>query len=904
MLFRSGIIDEHGVEQLDACRDLEQLYESEARWHQLGQLLERRIEAGPESHEELAALKFRLGRVCESQMQDKLRAVELYREVLLLIAEHDGAKSRLEQLLDDDTVAAEASQVLEPIYEMSEDWSAYVNTLRVQHRFSEGPRQKLQLLTRVADTYFQHIGDTERGFVSLCEAFREMPSDTGTLQRLEMLASEHELFEAVADLTGDLAANVEDTSLSRSLWIKTAQIHEAQLQNTETAVSAYRKVLEAEAGDFEVLGALDALYRGEQRWPELVGVLRARAEAHSDPHDKVGVLAEMARTHADLLDQADQAIAIQNEILELDPTNLGALSALDELLARQGLWSDLIDNVERQVSMNDDPHEQTVLLLRLAEIREERMGSTDSAIEIYRDVLANDASNPAALGALERLLESSEHQAAVADILEPIYKDGGASARLVDVYEIQANHATAPERRLELFNEIAKLQEFSLSDLHGAFESYARAFREDPGHPKSKEELERLSAAVGGADALASVYEQVVAALDDPQLAIGLLLRAAEIREDDLGQLDRAVDHYQRVLEFDEEHHQSADALERLFQQAERYEDLAGIYRRKARMVPSPSDQREQLVKAAAIYEDILDRPSDAIAVHQQVLEIDPGDVESLDRLIELQTQLGKWSALLETYERKAEVVTDADVRKELFTAMGWVYETQLDDSDKAIDVYQRVLEIDPDDLPALGHLDGLFETTAQWRDLLQVLERQSELMTADDARIELRFRIGGLSGQHLEDPTQAIDIYRDILAEAPGHQKTLAALTAMTSDAVEPLAAAEALEQVYLGAGEYRKLTEVREVQIRFTEDSAERVEMLQQLAEIYEIQLEDPPSAFSAFVRALPLDGRNELTLSSLERLAEQTGSWHEAASRYDAEVQRMREESPEDKIGRAHV
>ena len=110
-------------------------------------------------------------------------------------------------------MAAEASQVLEPIYEMSEDWGPYVNALRVQHRFSSAPRRKLQLLTRVADTYFQYIGDTERGFVSLCEAFREMPSDTGTLQRLEMLASEHDLFEAVAELTGDLAANVEDVSL-------------------------------------------------------------------------------------------------------------------------------------------------------------------------------------------------------------------------------------------------------------------------------------------------------------------------------------------------------------------------------------------------------------------------------------------------------------------------------------------------------------------------------------------------------------------------------------------------------------------------------------------------------------------------------------------------------------------
>ncbi len=891
-----GIVDEYGVEQTDACRSLERLYEAESRWQDLGRLLERRIEANPENHEELAALKFRLGRVCESQLQDKPRAVDLYREVLSLLVEHDGARARLEALLDDDEVAAEASQVLEPVYEMGEDWAHYINALRVQHRFSTESRRKLQLLTRVADTYFQQIGDTERGFVSLCEAFREMPSDAPTLQRLEMLASEHELFEAVAELTGDLAANVQDVSLSRSLWIKTAEIHESQLRNVESAVSAYRKVLEADAADFEVLGALDTLYRGAQRWHDLVGVLRARVEAHADPDDKIGVLAEMARIHGDLLDEADQSIALQNEILEVDPTDRGALTALDDLLARQGLWSDLVDNVERQLSMSDDPHEQTNLLLRLAEIREERLGSTDSAIEIYRDVLANDASNPTALGALERLLESSKHQASVADILEPIYRDGGASARLVDVYEIQAHHATAPERRLALFNEIAKLQEFSLSDLSGAFESYARAFREDPGYPKSRVELERISAAVGGSDALASVYEQVVATLDDPQLATALLLRAAEIREEDLGQVDRAIEHYEKVLQIDEEHHHSADALERLFQQAERYEDLAGIYRRKARMMRSPSDQREQLVKAAAIYEDILEKPADAIGVYERVLEIEPGDEESLDRLIELQTRLGRWSSLLETYERKAEVVSDPDARKQLFTAMGRVYETQLDDSDKAIDAYQRVLEIDPDNLPALGHLDGLFESTGRWRDLLQVLERQSELLGHEDASLELRFRIAELWRRHLEEPTQAIEIYRDVLSEAPDHQKTLDALTSMTKDAVEPLAAAEVLEQVYLSSGEYGKLAGVREVQIRFTEDQVERVDMLHQLAEIYEIQLEDPPSAFDAFARALPLDIQNELTLSSLERLAEQIGSWHEVASRYDAEVQRMRDQSPE--------
>ncbi|MEM7434679.1 MAG: tetratricopeptide repeat protein [Myxococcota bacterium] len=891
-----GVIDEYGVDQADACRALEALYEEESRWQGLAQLLERRIEAGPETEEEIAALKFRLGVTSETRLDDKARAVELYREVLSLIAEHDGAKERLERLLDDEQVAANASRVLEPIYEMTDDWSSYVHALRVQHRFSEEPSQRLRLLTRVADTYFQYIGDPERGFASLCEAFRQMPSDSACLSRIEVLAGEHDRFATVAELTGDLAASVEDPTLSRSLWIKTAQVHDTQLGDAEAAVAAYRKVLEVNPGDFEVLDALDVVFRGAQRWHELIGVLRARVDALVDPDDKTAVLAEMARIHADCLEDAEQAIVLQNEILGLDPTNRRALTALDELLAHQGKWSDLADNVERQLAMADEQHEQTELLLKLAEIREGRLESTESAIEIYRDVLANDASNPAALGALERLLESPKHQASVADILEPIYKDNGASARLVEVYEIQAHHATSGERRVELLQEIAKLQEFSISDLQGAFESFARAFREDPADPKTREELERLGAAIGGADALAGVYEQVVATLDDPDLSVEFLLRAAEIREDVLGQVDRAVDHYRRVLELNEDHRPSADALERLFQQAERYEDLAAIYRRKATMLSAPSEQREQLVKAAAIYEDILDKPSEAVAVHNQVLEIDSEDIESLDRLIELQMRLAKWDDLLTSYERKAEVVTDDSTRAQLYTAMGQVHEEQLDDSDKAIEAYQRVLSIDPDDLPALGHLDGLFEKTGQWRDLLQVLERESELIADESDQVRVRFRIGELWRRHLDDPSQAIDIYRDILALAPDDQPTLGSLTTMTRDAVEPLAAAAVLEQVYRDGGVFDKLAETREVQVRHTDDPTERTELLRQLADIYEVQLENPPAAFGAFARALPLDIHNEGTLGSLERLAEQTGSWREVASRYDTEVEGHREESPE--------
>ncbi len=892
-----GILEEYSVGEADACRELERLYESESRWLDLGQLLERRIEAGPDSEEELAALKFRLGRVSELHLEDGVRAVGLYREVLSLLPEHDGAREALEQLLDDEDAAAEASRVLEPIYEMIGDWQRYVNALRVQHRHAAEPQERLKLLTRVADTQLEQLEDPERGFAALSEAFRELPSDAPTLARLEIWASQYDRFEALAELTGDLAANADDDALGRQLWIKTAQIYDTQLLDTEAAVSAYRKVLQSDARDRQVLDALDVLYRAAERWPELVGILRTRGETSDDPEEKIRELAEIARIHAERLEEADHAIQVQSEILELDPSNQGALSALDQLLEAQGRWADLVENVERQLELVDEVQAQIPLLLRMADIREQHMGEVAAAVEIYRDVLGHDCENPAALAALEGLLESTEHQAVVADILEPIYKETEASTRLVEVYEIQAHHASSPDRRVELFHEIARLQEYAIGDLSAAFDSFARALREDPGHPQTFEELERIGAATGSADALACVYEEVAGSSEDPERAVRFLLRAASIREDELGQLDRAIERYQQVLELNGDHRPTADALERLFQTTERYEELAAIYKRKAEMYSAPEDRRAQLIKAASVYEDILDRPTDAAAVHRQVLELEPDDIDSLDRLIALQARLGQWEPLLETYERKAEVVTDPAVKMSIFTAMGNLLDQELQRVDQAIEAYQRVLEIDPDDLGALGSLDTLYERTSAWHELLQVLERRAELAEEEHLRINLRYRTGELWQKQLADPVQAIEIYREIASDAPDHQPTVASLTSMMLSGIEPLAAAEVLERVHREAGEYEKLAEVREAQIRHTEDPAERVQMLHQLADLYEIQLEDESAAFHSFARALPLDIRNEHSLASFERLAEQTGSWTEVVSLYDKEVSRLREESPGD-------
>lgn len=891
-----AILAEWGDDEIDAYAALDRLFEATERWGDFAATLERRIDLGPSSTEELASLKFRLANVLADHLTERERALDLYREVLMLVPEHAGARQRLEAFLEDAELGTRAATILEPIYEMQGEHEALVRALEVLVAGSDEAERQLELLTKIGEVCGQFIGDAARAFDAFGRAFAVMPDSQETLSRLEILALEQERWDDLVALVERLAGEAADPALARALFIKAAQIHDTQRGDVDRAVAAYGKVLDQDPGDAEVLDALDTLYRRTERWRDLLGVTRRKAELADDPEAQEELLAQNAMIYEELLDEPESAIRVYNEILELDPTSQRALVALDRLYERLERWSDLADNIGRQLTIAADPEEQTALMLRLAALRETRMGAVDAAIEIYREVLERDASTAPALEALERLIRSPEHQVLIAEILEPIYRDAGQFEKLIGVHEIQAKHADSADMRVELLHRIAELYEVALDDYANAFASFARALAEDPANTATQEQLERLARATGGFEQLAQVYEQRTDGLEDAALAAQLLVKAAVIREEQLGDIATAIAHYQRVLTIDPTHIESAAALERLFHMAERYEELAQILLTKARILDAPEEQKDHLFRAAALYEEILERPADAIEVYSKVLEVDPEDVSALDKLIELHLRLEQWESLLRVYERKADIVFDPEEKKRLYLEVGAVYEREIGDVDKAIDTYQRILEIEPDDLTAIGRLDALYQASGNWQELLSILEREADLASDPNEVISYRYRIADLWDHRLGDAARAIEGYREILAVVPDHQPTLDALERMIEDGKEPREAALVLEPVYSQYGEFERLVRVLEVQIAHEEDPVRKVELLQRVAELEEVQLERPRAAFDAYARALPFDNANERTLASLERLAEDLGAWNEVTRLYDVEIEKLKGQEPD--------
>jgi tetratricopeptide (TPR) repeat protein len=493
------------------------------------------------------------------------------------------------------------------------------------------------------------------------------------------------------------------------------------------------------------------------------------------------------------------------------------------------MWRELSENLETRLKLADTEEKQRTLMLRLADLFERRLDQLERAIDTYRDVLERDPYDQNALGALERLSQNPAHELGIAEILEPLYQQQGDYEKLVNVYEVQARHAGDSSRQVELLHRIATLHEDVGNQLERAFATYARALAIEPLDETTVAGLDRLARASGNFTQLADAYEQLAASQSDAELVSQLYASAARVVQNDVGNVGRAIELYGKVLDVAPRDLAAVEALESLYSRAERYAELSAILQRKAKVLDDVGLQKAALFEAARLEEEVLRRPEAAIAVYEGVLELEPEELRALDALIRLYLELSRWEELLTKQLEKADLVQGPEDKKAIYYEMGAVYERELEDVPRAIDTYQKVLELDPDDMPALGRLDVLYQTAENWAELLTVLAHEAEL-TADPAEaVSYQYRIAELYERRLNDVDRAVELYRDVLNVQADHPPTLRALEGI-KDGGGPraLLAAQALEPVYDAMAEWEKLVSSLSVQATFTDDPFHRVELL----------------------------------------------------------------------------
>jgi tetratricopeptide (TPR) repeat protein len=870
---------------VDAWRALDAQFTAQKRWADLADLVERRI-GFADDLDEAVALRFRLAKVYEEELSDSDRAVENYRATLGGDPAHAGAIAALERFLDDENHRVSAAEVLESVYSSRHDWAKLARIHEIRLEASDDERVKLALTRRMARLYEEQLEDLEGAFRWFGKVFVNEPSDRAIRDQLARLAGILDSWRTLAGIYENFVDEHPDadagtlTDVLRAL----ASIYHTRLNDVDGAKAAYKKLLDADANDEVAFVSLERLLTAARRWQDLVEVWNDAADATLDMERKKTLLAKQAAVKETELSDRDAAISLWRSILDIDPDDSKAISALDRLYTDGQRWHDVLELTQRRLERADGPA-WVSLKLRLGSLYENELADRAAAIDAYEEILGRTPGQPDAVRALERLIVDTDHTYRIAQILQPIYESADSWQKLVVIYDAQLDFVDDKMQRLQLLRDIAGIHEKRGGDIQLGFNALARAFGEwaEEGGDEETQlwgELARLAAEHNLWQPLEKTLVDVVDKSLDSDLQVRLWGRIAGVRERELKDTSAAIEAWRKVTAAKDDEGDAWKALERLLDAAGRGGELVAVLEKRASLAYDPVEQSGLLARAGALYE-ALGRREDAIGAWQRVLGIDDGDPAALDALERLYAQAGAHRDLAQIYSRKIEISPDEGTRRKLRFLLAGVVEKQLGDRQAAIEALRGVVMAGPD-REALVELARLYEAETQWVDVVEVLDQLAAVPAlSDDERARYRLRAANVVERELSDPEGAVPRYRDILPVVP---EARAALEKLARQETTRSAATMVLEPYYLDRNEFAPLVEVYELRLAGESEPVERRALLARIAEVAEAGLEDMRAAFAAWSRVLGEDAGDEAAQTELERLAGVSQLWAELVQLYE--------------------
>jgi len=865
----------------EAIAALERLYGQAQRWEDLVALYERQISAPGVSAERKAALHHALGSVLAERMREADRAFEQYGAALEIDPKHPQTVASLEAMMTRGENAAQAAEMLEPVYLARLDWRRVMTTLEARLASSQDPDERRQLLRRLAKMHEEQAEDYSAALETTAKLLAEDLTDEATWGELERFARVASAEGRLAEIyAGELGKITADEPATARLAKRTGQLYEG-LRDIDRALSFYRRAYafdpEATDGTFE---AIDRLLRDAGRPRDRVQLFRDSLEYKNDPQDRLHTLQTIATLEEGELGDDAAAIETYKVALDVDDGDRHALEALGRLYGRTGRWRELADLTRRRAEQSALPEDEARYRMDLAKLLLEKLGESNAAIDELQAVV--DLAPPAAAGpgadavhALEGLLQVPEHKARVVDILRPIYERADDWRHLVAVNQERLGLANDDGERIAILRETAQLWEERGADKVRAFDAMRAAWTLDPDDGDAREQLDRLASATKRWDDLAAAYETALGKTDGvaKRELLAALAQLHDTKRDDPRQALAAWD---RLFSLDETEIDPLEQMDSLATLLSDWHTLVRVLTRKAELVPDDETRASTWRRVGEARRDMLDDVSGAIDAYERALELEPASAFTMDYLIALYEQKNDAARLVDLYRRRVELCGEDDqgLKFQLLLDAATRFESDLEDRREAIESLSQALAVRPSDPEVLRRLDALYTQERLWPELLENLKLQAATAADDDARRALKKRIAALFAVELQDPQAALEAYRGVLES--GFDAEAASAIRSIGEAHDELRtdAADALEPVLRAAGRHEELAAILELRLRAQNEASDRARTLRSLAEVAESSLGDVDRAQSALLRALTEEPQDAALHDDIERLAGRSG------------------------------
>ena len=702
-----------------AVEVLGKLYRARSEWNELAAICESRIAVSddPLKHAEIlretAKIQEVHGKAPAAALQSLARAFALQpgdrpleREVARLAEETgdfstaahafgaaaDGAAADRQRAADLRLVSARISE--QKLGDFGASLGAYQAVLAVRPADPDAVRGALRSAAAVGD--FAALAAALLG-----QLVADQKIDDPLLELVEALADERAGWDAftasfeagLAGAQGSLPAGVY-----AALSARVAQWHQDRRGDVGAAREALQRSVAAEPGHLDRLRALADLQRASPD-TTLIGTLLALDQLREDNFDDLYEASELA---LGMLGDSD----LSREILQRLQTRAAALwnrgvpatgvrsneacvdwaaQKLAQLMEQAGARLAAADLLARTATLPFAPATSQALRARAAAIFAE-LGERGRAIRLYEGLIA----------------EAPEELQNVR-LLAPLLEAEGLFAEMLKLRQHELARTTEGARKLDLRLDIARLVGV-IEARGGRIEALRQNLREDPSHDPSLAALTAVLADKASPADLAAFFAEHAERLEqvgDKPRAIRLWTGLADLAEQRLGDLDRAIDSHRRVVAL-EPNTYSLDALARLFMA--RAEPAAAVPWLSQRLDMTPEGVSFDGPGRADIVLSLSDallgagNAARAIEVLSGAVDAEPTEPRTRDLLLKLQREAGAWESLGGLLQVAAEHTQERkEVLAYLYEAAD-IYRDRLGALDRAIPVLERLHAMVPDD--------------------------------------------------------------------------------------------------------------------------------------------------------------------------------------------------------------
>ena len=751
------------------------------------------------------------------------------------------------------------------------------------------PSLRRNMLGRMAKLA-EKLGDKAGAEQAWQARLRTDGDDLEALDALIRGAAEQERWAQLAALLERRIGSSGGSAQRREDLVWLAGTYADRLGDAGAAIEVWRRIVAVFGEDTESLAALTELLSRAERWRELADVLSHAAarqiarftdlqtrlgDAYRERLDQPELAAQRYRSALQVEPRDEAALRGQRALVADDRCRALAIESLAEAYERSSDWKKTLELLEARLSIQNSDSARAELLLRAAELHEQRADDARAALDCLRRAFTLAPDDRPTEKEIRRLAE----------------RLGAWDAVVATYRETIASFPKPTFRVAELRYDEGRTLEERLGDREGALTAYADAAAIAGDRLELAVAAARMACALGRFDeaarhvvacarARSEVGKELLGVLESAAAAgrswdalcdgmSGALQATTDLDSKLARELHTCVARWQQEKRGDENAAEAAlllatraddrdvdtlRALARLQRRAPGEplcttllaladldrQDLDALYE-AAQVAADALPERDQRL---SIWSRLFDRASDMLRVKGQARgETDAATAArfAVDQLVSALSEAGAPARALSLLSLAGTLPFSAEQKREDLLRAARIAAGPLADAERASALYRELLLLEPGNRVAIVALGQIYRAAAHLPELLSLKRHELSLEPEADKQLALRLEISGTLGE-LEALGGRLKVLEDNLRGRPGHPLTLQAV--------------EALLLSQRRHGELAELLRGQARQLARQGAAAQAAGLLERVAVLHERDLDDVDAALEAYTELHELE------------------------------------------------